>query len=367
MSKILYYIHDFPQLSQTYVWVELERVARKTLTDVIAMQQGVNGFENVQDFQLINDLPEAIRYVKQTAPDVLHSHWLYMTKNLFDIAKATDVPFTIRAHSFDVLPIVRDIKRYPTVREILKWVRARWLNDVGRRFYRTSPWYLHEIAGFINHPLCLGILSFPFSRENLEMAGINSNKIHDCYPVVDFQRFYNRGENGNDVMLAGIIKKKKNMKNYFQLAKMQAEKHFNLYSVGNTTELDKFNQLNGGPVVRIKRDTPFHEMPNEYKKHQWMVIPTEGILSTSGWPIIVAEAQAAGVVVCMQNSRSDLKEYIGEAGYLFDSVNEVSDIIKEPPSPEVRERGFIQAQKSDIDEHIQMLFELWKPAIGHLS
>ena len=34
----------------------------------------------------------------------------------------------------------------------------------------------------------------------------------------------------------------------------------------------------------------------------------------------IAEAQAAGVGVCMPNIRPDIKEYVGEAGFVYDSI-----------------------------------------------
>ena len=34
----------------------------------------------------------------------------------------------------------------------------------------------------------------------------------------------------------------------------------------------------------------------------------------------IAEAQAAGVSVCMPNIRPDIKEYVGEAGFVYDSI-----------------------------------------------
>lgn len=46
----------------------------------------------------------------------------------------------------------------------------------------------------------------------------------------------------------------------------------------------------------------------------------------------VAEAQAAGVGVCFPNLRPDLAEYLGGAGYLYDSLAEVAQVVaKSPP------------------------------------
>jgi hypothetical protein len=101
----------------------------------------------------------------------------------------------------------------------------------------------------------------------------------------------------------------------------------------------------------------------EYKQHQWLVYTAAFELATVGWPMAVAEAQAAGVGVCMPNIRPDLKEYIGNAGYLYDSISEVAEIIAKPVPDEIREAGFLQAKKSDIQEHKHLLTDLWHKAI----
>ena len=83
-------------------------------------------------------------------------------------------------------------------------------------------------------------------------------------------------------------------------------------------------------------------------------------MASVGWPMSVAEAQASGVGVCMANIRPDLKEYVGGAGFLFNSVSEALEIITNPYPEEMRQKGFEQAKKSNIFEHRARLFELWQ-------
>lgn len=73
----------------------------------------------------------------------------------------------------------------------------------------------------------------------------------------------------------------------------------------------------------------------------------------------VAEAQAAGVGVCLPNIRDDLKEYLGGGGYLYDSIEQVADIIKHHVPAEIRNKDFEQARKSDIELHKHLLTDLW--------
>jgi hypothetical protein len=73
----------------------------------------------------------------------------------------------------------------------------------------------------------------------------------------------------------------------------------------------------------------------------------------------IAEAQAAGVGVLMQNIRPDLKTYIGDAGYLFNTMDEAIEILSQPYPESMRQKGFEQAKKSDIKVNIKKLTSLW--------
>ena len=218
------------------------------------------------------------------------------------------VRYTIRAHSFDVL------------------------GSNGAKLLRC--------ADTLNGDTCLGVLTLPFTRPLFERAGIRSEKIVDCYPVVDFARFHDVSRNGNAVMNTGACLPKKNMKEFLKLATMVQGKTFNLYALGYGVErLRGFNRELGNPVNIVDPIQP-EDMCREYKKHEWLVYTSSRKLGTSGWPMAIAEAQAAGVGVCMQNIRPDLREYVGEAGFLFDTVDEVARIISQPFSDELRQLGF---------------------------
>jgi hypothetical protein len=76
----------------------------------------------------------------------------------------------------------------------------------------------------------------------------------------------------------------------------------------------------------------------------------------------VAEAQAAGVGVCMANVRPDLREYVGDAGFLYDSLADARRIVSGPFPAEMQERGFALARRCDVSHHRAQLTALWRPA-----
>jgi hypothetical protein len=105
-------------------------------------------------------------------------------------------------------------------------------------------------------------------------------------------------------------------------------------------------------------------MPAEYKKHRWLVYTGDFDYPMLGWPMAIAEAQAAGVGVCIPNLRPDLAQYVGEgAGVLYDSIDELPGVVDGPLPDEIRERGFEQARRSDIEEHKHLLTGLWEDAL----
>jgi hypothetical protein len=142
------------------------------------------------------------------------------------------------------------------------------------------------------------------------------------------------------------------------------DRRFNLYSLGyQSDKVVKFNKSLGEPIDIVANVEP-DDMPAEYKKHEWIVYTASKEIGTVGWPMAVAEAQASGVGVCMQDIRPDLRAYVGDAGYLFDSVDEVSRIIAEPFDEERRQLGFEQAKKSDVRSHISLLTDLWDRSVS---
>ncbi len=59
--------------------------------------------------------------------------------------------------------------------------------------------------------------------------------------------------------------------------------------------------------------------------------------------------------ICMKNLRPDLNEYLGGAGVLYDSLDELADIIAKPVPEDIRNKGFENSKKADINNHIHLL------------
>jgi len=346
--RVLYVLYEFPEISQTYMKSELEALQHDYDIRVITRNAAHNPYRGHFPFTETNDL-EAIREAAhEFKPHVLHGHYLHTAFYLSNLAKSLQVPFTLRAHSFDVIKPPR-----PLVTRVKVAVRTRSPKRV------VAGGHIKAMAPLINDEHCLGLLTFPFTRGLLEKNGIAPDKIVDCFPVVNFDLFYDRSSNGEHIMNTGAAIPKKRMEDFVTLAKELPHLEFNLYAMGyDVGRLQTVNEAAGRPVNFQPLIEP-NQMPAEYKKHQWLVYTASFDMKTVGWPMAIAEAQASGVGVCMANIRPDLKQYVGDAGILFDSLHDIMDVIQKPVPEEMREAGFEQARKSNINEHKRLLTDLW--------
>jgi hypothetical protein len=326
--------------------VEISALRDEYEIHIISLKEPDLPYKNHDPYHLMTDPAPIREAIEEFRPSVIHSHWLHRHVPLIsDLAKQTNVPFTIRAHSFDSI-----------WKQASLFGRLFGKNDVPRRISDTVP--------LINDDLCLGILAFPFVRPHLERAGMRTEKIYDCYPVVNYERFHDSSPNGRAVMNGGACLPKKNMEDFLELAGALPELEFNLYAVGYQVKaLKQVNERLGSPVNMIPAVEP-DEMPREYKKHRWLVYTASPELIKTGWPVMIAEAQASGVGICMRKIRPDLKEYVGECGFLYDSIQDVIKIISEPFPEELRQRGFEHAKKSDIRRHKHILTDLWQKVLN---
>ena len=330
--RVLYILHHFPQISETYIRSEMEALRDDCEIKVVSLCQADYSYRNHLPFELTDDTERIERIIDEFRPDVLHSHWLQQARILARFAgyfgqTKHNIPFTIRSHSFDVL--------------------------------EQDGAFIRQAAPVVNSDLCLGILAFPFARPHLEELGVRPDKIHDCFPVVNYRRFHDESPNGNAVMNVGACLPKKQMQDYLELASAFPERQFDLYALGyETPEISRLNADRGNPVTIVPPVEP-DEMAGEYKKHSWLVYTASRKMNSVGWPLAVAEAQAAGVGVCLPNIRPDLREYLGGAGYLYDSISEVAELLCRPYPKEMRERGFAHARQSDIGRHKTILTDLW--------
>lgn len=327
--RVLYILRQYPQVTETYIETELRILEERGHTvDIIALNVASDPRRHTHSFRYIPEHDERAiaRAVRESQPEIVHSHELDTARRAYEASRAADVPFTLRTHSYDVVGLPRERTR--------------------------------QLGQYLNDDRCAGALAFPFAVELLLHAGVREDRIRACYPVLDYRLFYDESDNGSAVMNVGACQRKKGMDQFVRLARDVQGTEFNLWAIGFDVEaIHHLNERLDHPVKVMPR-TEHEAMPAHYKRHEWLVYTAAE--PTVGWPVAVAEAQASGVGVCMQRVRPDLGEYVGDAGYLFDSIDDVAEIISQPFPHDMRRRGFQQAAKSDARSHVSILEDLWK-------
>lgn len=325
--RLLAILSEYPQLSQTYKENELRALMPYVELKIASYAKHDTGYHDHLPFSVCRDPAQILVEARAFGPHQIHGHYYHLIPILHRAAEICGCRWTVRTHSFDVLG---------KSREYLE----RWRNQV-------------------NSPRCAGLFCFPFVRERLLEAGLAAEKVHAAWPVVDVQRFLDASANGNDVMNTGAGIPKKQMSSFVDLAVMVPERQFRLYPIGYETEqLKSYNESKGSPVEVAPCVEPMN-MLREYKRYGWLVYTASPSLATVGWPMAIAEAQAAGLGILMQNIRPDLSDYIGEAGFLFDTTEQAASILRQPYPDSMRKAGFEQAKRSDLRVHLLQLMKLW--------
>lgn len=328
-KRILIVVDEYPQISQTYIKNELDELVKHYEIEILALTPGNYPFRSRHPHMVITEKNKmgVLSYLKSFAPDVVHVHYFHMANFASKIASFLKVPYTVRNHSFDVTGVNHE-KLKPT-------------------------------ADLVNRDECLGILSFPYTHKVLVDAGVKPEKIHACFPVLNYSRFNDESRNGDAVMNVGAAIPKKSMVDYIRLSSLVPERKFNLYAMGyKVQELTEMNREMKGSVNFVPPIEP-EDMLSHYKQHEWLVYTASSEIKTVGWPMAIAEAQSSGVGVCMQNIRPDIIDYIGDAGFVFNSPEEAAEIIRKPFPSKMRELGFKLSKRSDIASHIGILTKLW--------
>ena len=279
--------------------------------------------------------------IKEFKPDVMHAHYFGMGLLLQFLAERHKIPFTIRTHSMDILSEPQE--------------------------------KIDTMCDAANSPWCQRVLAFPAFRNYLAESGLQSEKIVDCWPVINYARFFKPGRRAptGRILCAGPAIPKKAHVDFIDLAvRMQGNGlAFDLYTKGpHLATTQAYNEKAGNPV-RITYTDP-EEMPDVYPNYDWLVYPSDTEINKVGFPAAIAEAQASGLGVCWQElpgRREEQLEFLGGGGYLFKSIDELPAILTQPVPEEIRQAGLNNSKKCDIEQHKVLLTEVWGHAIREVA
>jgi hypothetical protein len=356
--RVLYFIVAYPTFSETYMHEEIRALREKyevlVITyreskvprrepftyKVIPYQDPCLVYANIEsvDVEFRSKTQKAFlreigKVIEDFQPDILHGHYFGMALLLKQLSERYRIPFTIRTHSMDILS--------------------------------EPDEKLEAMCRAANSVWCDRILSFPANRQRLLARGLDEDKLVDCWPVLNFERFYRpepRPATGR-VMCAGPAIPKKAHNEFIDLAAMMRDSglSFDLYADGPTIEKTRaHNEELGNPATITYADPD--DMPGVYPNYDWLVYPSDQTIAKVGLPVALIEAQASGIGVCWQElpgRREEQLAFLGGGGFLFTSIDEVPAIISQPYPEEMRRAGFEAARRCDIQATKHLLSEGW--------
>jgi hypothetical protein len=174
--RVMYILYHYPQISETYIKSEIEAVQDECDIRVVSLNRADVTYRNHLPFLHTDDPVRVREAIAEFRPHVLHTHWLNLVQTLgyfggyFGDGGATGlIRLRVRANSFEVL------------------------GSGGEHVRRARP--------MLNSELCLGVLTFPFTRGRSPRPACEGQGPR-LLPVVNFRRFHDRSPNGRAVMMS---------------------------------------------------------------------------------------------------------------------------------------------------------------------
>lgn len=328
-KKIVVLCNGYPRLSQTYQIDEVIELSKRHELLIFSWLWPIYIAQNNAPASIFATPKNHLDKITEFNPDAFHGHFMFNLPLINELCIMFNKKFTLRAHSFDIL---------------------------------DGSYKKH--VNIVNSERCAGIFVFHEFVDKLISEGFHADKLHAFYPSIYIDKYWINTPNGQDIMSGGACLPKKNIPGFIELAakikKLFPEKKITYYTVQEDPRyfknLQKINASFGNPV--IFKTVQNEDMPLEYKKHQWLIYDACPILKTVGNPLMVAEAQAAGVGVIMYDLRPGLHDYVTENGYFFKTHDEVLEIIKNNFDEEKRQAAIEISKRYDIRENIKVLENL---------
>jgi len=360
--RVLYFVTKYPEFSETYIHEEMVSATRDYNVKIIDYEPARDVRENALPHIYLKYADSNLAYgsfnnidtkftgttqqrfldrvsavIEAYKPHVMHGHYFPNVWLMRALAERHGIPFTIRTHSFDMLHI--------------------------------EPEKMKSMLDATNTPLCLKVFTFPEFKQSVLDYGLKPEQVQAYWPICAVDHFYDETPRPltRQVMAAGPCTPKKAHEDFVDLAAlMQGQGYrFNLYAKGHwLKKVQRYNEEKGGPV-NITYEDP-EVMPSVYKQHDWLVYPSHQKIGKVGLPVAVAEAQASGIGVCLQElpgRRQAQLDFLGGGGFLFKSVEELPAILSQPYPEEMRQAGFANCRKCDLPVHQKMLDEAWASAV----
>jgi hypothetical protein len=284
--KVLYALANYPQLSETYIEAEIDYVRDAGVKVEVWSRFRKNASVPCQVPVHRGLLIDAISAFK---PDILHVHYLMFPQRLdWDLGK-TDLPMTVRGHSFDFsVSMAQAVAKIPRVKKL---------------------YLFPHLARQVEHEKVVALpvaydpkLHRPYKLKRNDMvlrlaAGKTGKGLEDFFAVAKLCKDYDFTLGVADVM---------GFENYFHQLTLQ-----NL-SLPKPVKL--LRDLSTESAAKLTAQAGIYLDTNDPKAHPF------------GMPISIAESLATGSVVLIRDSMA-AREYAGDAAFYYSSPEEAAKFI----------------------------------------
>lgn len=284
--KVLYALDTFPQLSESYINAEIERMQGWGVHIEVWSKDEPKSAANVDVTVHRGLLADAIDSVK---PDIVHTHWTKSAIKYKDAAKRVDLPLTARGHWHFVTKQLEKIERDGTIERLYMYPH------LAEKYGSTSAKIKPMTSCF--HPEWLA----PAMPKNRKM-----------------------------IVRTAACKKPKDLATFIRIAAKLPDYRcvMILCSLGpndHYRELEALNAELGSPVEMI-HDISYQEV-GTYLSEAGIYLHTYSPTVSFGMPVSIVEAMAAGCAIIARDVEG-AASYIGDAGRLYSDEDQAVALVR---------------------------------------
>jgi glycosyltransferase involved in cell wall biosynthesis len=291
--KILYYVHHYCQLSETYIDWEINYFLSLGFEIRIVINCQILASPVKHEKILYTDFPSAFN---DFSPDLVHVHWIHLYNGIKNYLTKNNIriPISIRIHGFEYNSSLNNINSDPNVKLIMSYPH---IPNVTKSKNMRIPIYPS-----IHYP--------PPIHEYKEKILVT--RLGACLPTKDLKLF---------IDIAYEIKQKSN--NFKFKASLVLCYTMEYYY----HEIVEYNNSKNKPC-EIMCNNSREESANLLRKSK-IYLHTIGNEKPYGQPISIAEAMACGNYIIAKELGNSTKEYINDCGVIYKTKEEaITELLK---------------------------------------
>ncbi|WP_256801496.1 glycosyltransferase [Mangrovibrevibacter kandeliae] len=284
--KVLYALDSFPQLSESYINAEIQRMQSWGVHIEVWSKGDPRSKANCDVVVHRGSLYDTITLVQ---PDIVHTHWTQTALKYKDAAKRAGLPLTARGHWHFVPKQIQRVEDEDTITRLYMFphLAEKWSSQTSKILPMLSCYHHEWLA--------------PRVAKNRKM-----------------------------IVRTAACKRPKDLDGFIRIAsKLPGYRSVLIVcSLGPNDlfrELEALNKELGSPV-EIVSDISYEEVA-AYMSEAGIYLHTYDKDVSFGMPVSIAEAMAAGCTIIARDVYG-AAEYAGEAGRLYTTEDEAVELVK---------------------------------------